>query len=115
MFDHLARLLAPGPAGGPPDDALVYRERQRPEDPDDSWQRRVLEVCDGRSLGEIKSLMYEEELVAGASVVDIGIWRGLFDRTVQEALLRLIYSGHVRLALNSVFKENGNAKQTTKG
>ena len=115
LFDHLARLLAGGPAGEAPDDRLVYQERETPEDPDDSWQRRVLEVCDGRSVGEIKSMLYEEELSAGASVVDIGLWRGLFDRSIQEALLRLIYSGHVRLALNSVPKEKRNAKQTAKG
>ena len=58
LFDHLARLLAGGPAGEAPDDRLVYRERETPEDPDDSWQRRVLEVCDGRSVGEIKSMLY---------------------------------------------------------
>ena len=72
-------------------------------------------MCDGRSVGEIKSMLYEEELSAGASVVDIGLWRGLFDRSIQEALLRLIYSGHVRLALNSAPKEKRNAKQTAKG
>ena len=107
LLDNLAKLLIPSRTEEITDHQLVYRVTDSPDtdDPRDSWEQQILELCQGRSVTEIKARLYQRELACGASAVDIGLWRGLFDRTVHEAILRLVYSGHVRLTAGTGPKE----------
>jgi sulfate adenylyltransferase len=88
------------------DDALwrgVYRLKAA-DDGIDPWERRILELCDGRPLGEVIHILYREEVWKGAWLADIGLWRNLFDQSVIDTIAGLIDRGYInpRLILEDV-------------
>ena len=54
-------------------------------------------MADGKSINEILEAMFSEELMAGAWMVDIGIWRNLFDQSVVKTIGELADLGYIRL------------------
>ena len=62
------------------------------------WERRIVELSDGRSVCEIQEILYIDELKAGAGAADIGIWRTLFDRGVSTTIGELATRGLLRLS-----------------
>jgi hypothetical protein len=87
-------MLSPKPAQ---DDALwkgVYRLKAA-DDGTGPWERRVLELCDGRPLSEIIHILYREEVRKGAWLADIGLWRNLFDQSVIDTIAGLIDRGYI--------------------
>ncbi len=63
-----------------------------------SWERRIVELSDGRPLSEIIETLYIDELRAGAWAADIGLWKHLFDRSVIETVHTLASRGCLSLA-----------------
>ena len=61
------------------------------------WEDRILQLGDGRRVCEIARLLYQEQLDRGAALVDIGIWKSLFDLSVVESIGGLVRSGHLRV------------------
>lgn len=61
------------------------------------WERRIVDLADGRSVGEIIAIIYGEELKAGAWMVDIGIWSDLFARSVITVINELADRGYIQL------------------
>ena len=61
------------------------------------WDRRIVELADGKSVAEILEILYEEELRTGAWVTDIGMWRGVFDRCLAVSIRELAVNGHLFL------------------
>ena len=56
-------------------------------------ERRIVELADGRSLAEIIQILYAEEVRAGAWIVDIALWKEVFDGSVMVAVRRLAERG----------------------
>ena len=57
----------------------------------------ILELGDGRTVHEIVQAIYNEELRKGARLVDIGLWKSLFDRSVVETIGELARQGLICL------------------
>lgn len=96
IIRNLAQMLISNPAGDEVTPQFVYRVAQADE-VRDPWKKRVLELADGRSIGEIKETLYRQEIMAGASEVDIGMWKNLFDQSVLKIIDELADSGHINL------------------
>ena len=96
MIRNLVQLLILKPAGGEDASWLVYRVVQADE-VRDPWKKRVIEMADGRSMDQIKEALYRQEIMAGASEVDIGMWKNLFDGSVLQTIHELANSGHLCL------------------
>ena len=63
----------------------------------DELARRVIELGDGRSVGEIIAIIYGQELGAGAWAVNIGIWSDIFAQSVIKIINDLSDTGYIRL------------------
>ncbi len=61
----------------------------------DPWERRILDLADGNSPGQVAEILYRDELAKGAHLADIGIWKNLFDRSVAEDIGRLVSRGYL--------------------
>ena len=57
----------------------------------------IVEQCDGQSIRQVVETLYRYELRNGASLVDIGIWKTLFDRTVVQTVYELAHDGYISL------------------
>ena len=57
------------------------------------WQRRIVEVADGRPTKEIVEVLYQEQLDRGARLTDLGMWKSLFDRRVTADIGDLVHRG----------------------
>ena len=75
---------------------LVFRTADIPV-VDDDWAERIIELGDGRPVGEIVAAMYREELTKGGWMADIGLWRGAFARRVIGVITELAERGYVAL------------------
>ena len=76
---------------------IVYR-RSSARYSSDPWKRAVFQQCHGQSVGNIVNALYLDELRRGAWLVDIGIWKSLFDRTVLTAIRELADEGYIYLS-----------------
>ena len=76
---------------------LVCRSRNGQEQTN-AWERRIIELSDGRPLSEIIETLYIDELKAGAWAADIGLWKHLFDRSVVETVHTLASRGCLSVA-----------------
>ena len=63
----------------------------------DAWEIRVIELIDGKPMGEIIETLYREEIKAGAWLVDVGLWKDIFDQSVVKTINQLAGRGLVRL------------------
>ncbi len=61
------------------------------------WEQMIVEQCDGQSIRQVVETLYRYELRNGASLVDIGIWKTLFDRTVVQTVYELAHDGYISL------------------
>ena len=96
VIAHLARILSTGPAQDEDLRLLVYRvEGAGPVA--DPWGKAIFELGDGRTLGDVVDAVYRLELARGGWLLDIGIWKNLFDRSVLDKVFDLVRRGHLRL------------------
>ena len=63
----------------------------------DSWEKRILELSDGKCVADLMETLYRDELKGGAWVADIVLWRDLFDRSVINTIRQLAGSGYLSL------------------
>ena len=75
---------------------LVFRLIE-PSEVKDLWERRIIELGDGRSISEIIDILYKEAIKAGASAIDIGLWWDLFNQSVVKTISQLANSGYISL------------------
>ena len=61
----------------------------------DLWERRIVELCDGKTVGEIIQALYSQEVGKGSWMSDIGMWKTLFDREVVRTIDRLAEKGYL--------------------
>ena len=71
----------------------------------DVWDQKIVEMADGRSVGEIIASLYREELAHGAQAIDIGMWKHLFDRNVVAKIGDLAHRGYISVKPNEVTTE----------
>ena len=86
---NLARWLVRGPGVVGTNPTLV-RSVKEVNGASDPWERRILDLADGNSPGQVADILYRDELAKGAHLADIGIWKNLFDRSVAEEIGRLV-------------------------
>lgn len=96
LMRTLARMFRLAPANNGITRQLVYRTvaASATQDP---WERRIVELAEGRSIGEIIEILYREEIRSGAWAVDIGLWKHLFDQSVVNTMRELASRGHICL------------------
>ena len=93
LVSTLVRLFTPG---GGATQQVVYRVKGANE-VKDAWERRIIDLADGRPIIEILDALFREEIKAGAWVVDIGIWRSFFDQSVIKTIGELADQGYICL------------------
>ena len=91
---NLARWLLSGP------DAVAFsttlaRSRKEVNGTCGEWERKILELADGSSPGQVAEVLYRRELARGAHLTDIGIWKNFFDRSVADEIGRLVSEGYL--------------------
>lgn len=96
LVGALARMSTSGSASDETSGQLVYGTGGH-GGLTDRWERRIVELSDGKPIARIVETLYREELSAGAWAVDIGLWKGLFDQNVLEAIRRLASKGYIYL------------------
>ena len=75
---------------------IVFRTREVDGVTND-WEKRIIELSDGRSTAEIIETLSKEEVRMGAWAADIGLWKGLFDRDVMATIRELATQGYIKL------------------
>ncbi len=75
---------------------LVYKLRPISHD-SNSWECTIVERCNGKSIRKIVETLYLDELKKGAGLVDIGIWKSLFDQSVVATVHELAHHGYICL------------------
>ncbi len=100
----LARKFVADPKSHAITRQLVYRvtELSRPKG---CWERRIIELGDGKSIGEIIEILYREETQKGAWIVDIALWKGVFDRSVIKTISELANGKQICLKTNDGSQE----------
>ena len=63
----------------------------------DPWEKRIIQLADGKSVEEISRILYLEELRTGAWEADIGLWGNIFDRDVVKTIRALESRGYVHV------------------
>ncbi len=96
LLQHLGQIFGVEPAENEGLGQVVYRLNPTSY-LSDPWKRTVLQQCQGQTIQNIVKTMYLEELNNGAALVDIGIWKSLFDRTVLTAIRELADEGYINL------------------
>ena len=91
---NLARWLFPGPevAGTIPTLVRSVKEVNGACEP---WERRILDLADGNSPGQVAEILYRDELAKGAHLADIGVWKILFDLSIANDIGRLVSQGYL--------------------
>jgi len=107
VIKHLARIFLAGPPEDQKLEELVYRVSEMGES-SDPWGRTIVEQSHGKSVREIVQVLYSAELGRGAGLVDIGMWKSLFDRSVLEAVGELARLGYVYLVPGGEQRRNDN-------
>ena len=98
LLRYLARTLVPDYRARDDDITRQTVSRAaRPGQVDDKWAQRILELSDGRTVGEIGAIMYAEELRAGAWIVDIGLWGELLQLSIIDSITDLSDRGLLHL------------------
>ena len=108
---HLTRLFCLGPLSDEASWYLVYRSEVLP-DPVPGWEKRIVELGDGRPLVEIIQVLYQEQLSRGAGLVDVGIWKGLFDCSVTNTINDLANRGVIQIKLGNQSERRNSLSAT---
>ena len=61
----------------------------------DPWDRRILDLADGKSPGQVAEILYRDQLAKGAHLADIGIWKSLFHQSVAKNIGQLVSEGYL--------------------
>ena len=64
--------------------------------PDDPWESRILDLCDGRHVDNLKEAVLRQ-LASSGSGADIGLWKTAFEKELNATLGSLASRGYIRL------------------
>ena len=92
----MMRMVGPHPESQSIKKQLVYRMTDASRFKD-GWERRIIELGDGKCIDEIIEILYREEIKMGAWQVDIGLWKGIFDHGVLNTISELTNGRHIYL------------------
>jgi len=96
-------MFARNSVGGEATQQVVYRVKGANEVKDievkDIWEKRIIDLVNGKTIDEILDAMFSQEVRAGAWMVDIGIWRNLFEQDVVKTIGELADRGYISLDL----------------
>ena len=56
-----------------------------------------MEMGNGTSVAAIVETLYQEELRGGSWLADVGVWKKLFSRSVEETIRALVFKGRICL------------------
>jgi hypothetical protein len=90
----LWRIFSPNPVSPEISSRRIYRLTAASE-LQDTWERRIIDRCDGRSVGSLIKALYSEELSRGGMIADIGMWKTLFDHQVVRTINKLAQQGYI--------------------
>ena len=96
LASGLARRFGLNAVGDETKRQLVCRSRDA-QAQTNAWERKIIDLSDGRPLSKIIEVLYIDELKAGAWAADIGLWKHLFDRRVIETVDTLASKGCLSL------------------
>lgn len=96
LTSTLMQMFTPDPVRGEARQQVAYRVKGADE-VKDTWKRRIIDLADGKSIDETLDILFREEIRSGAWVVDVGIWRGLFDQDVIKTIGELADQGYICL------------------
>jgi hypothetical protein len=108
LLETARRHCGLGQAGPGTGEWLVYRTEE-PGTVADPWERRIAEMGDGRTADKIVEAIWLDEIKAGAWIVDIGLWRGLFDQKVFQTIDELAQRGIIHIVPASARREDSYA------
>ena len=63
--------------------------------PDDPWEARILDLCDGRHADDLKEAVFRQ-LASSGSGADIGLWKTAFEKELSATLGSLASRGYIR-------------------
>ena len=109
VIRNLASIFVHDPVDDETTRQLVYQMKEA-AGTRDTWDKRVVELGDGKTVGEIIEALYSEELLRGAWIADIGMWKNLFDRTVVEKIGELVNRGYIEVKPGEVVMEERNGR-----
>ena len=94
VVEGLAQPMVPADEGSHARRVFRADGRLLPRDP---LERRIVELGDGRTAREIMETLFLEEIRAGAWIVDIALWKYIFDRSVAVTIRQLADRGYLKL------------------
>lgn len=77
------------------------------------WERRIVEVADGRPITEVIEVLYQEQLDRGARLTDLGMWKSLFDRRVTADIGALVHQGVIDVNLDGGLERRSELSTTS--
>ena len=98
-------MFSVNPASNAASQYLVFRAEDT-HSAELAWEKRIVELAEGRPVKEIIQVLYREQLSRGARLVDVGIWKSLFDRTVVNTICDLVDRRVIRMKLNFFYNAN---------
>ena len=82
-----------------PSRVLVFRTEESNGVKDPRY-KRIIELANGQSVGEITEFIYYEQLRRGAWLADIGLWKDMICYDLEKSIGQLAAMGFLRLELN---------------
>ena len=94
---------------------MVYRLKG-PIGIKDPWIKRIVELANGATVGDVTRTLYLGGIKSGASGAHIGMWRKEFDQSVFKAMSELVKQGYLGIGSPETAWEerNGAISQTKK-
>ena len=60
-------------------------------------EQRIVKLANGNTVGEIIEILYREEILLGAWIVDIAMWKGVYVQSVISTIRELANMGYIYL------------------
>jgi hypothetical protein len=111
-MQKLLGIFSPNPVSPEISGRLIYRMTATPE-LHDAWERRIIDLCDGKSVNDLIQALYSEELGRGGWIVDIGMWKNLFDHQVVRAINELAEQGYICLKTDEAVSVKGSSEDVS--
>ncbi len=97
LMRTLSRMFGFEPGSDEIGSLLMYRTIAGAGSVQDPLDRRIIELGEGRSIGEIIEILYREETRSGGSAVYLRPWKGLYGQCLVNTIGQLRRLGYVRL------------------
>ena len=102
LIQTLSRMFGFVPGSDEIGSLPVYRTIAGAGSVQDPLDRRIVELGDGRSIGEIIEILCREETRSGGSVVYFRPWKGLYGQCLSNTIGQLRRLGYLRLTPSDI-------------